>query len=117
VIERLNRRILLVERPVGLPEPWHFRRDDAPVGVLGDREFLVRNLYLSIDPAQRGWFGWQDYCIATDESVLRRVDPEQGSLSAALGVLGLTGAPAALAGLYRGANAGKKIIQLRGGGD
>ena len=139
MIEPLNRRIILVERPVGLPEPGHFRRDDVPVGVLSDREFLVRNLYLSIDPAQRGWvqaganysnpvplggvmrslavgiveasrhphravgehlygwFGWQDYCIATDESVLRRVDPGEGPLSAALGVFGLTGITAFLA--------------------
>jgi NADPH-dependent curcumin reductase CurA len=139
MIERLNRRIILVERPVGVPEPRHFRREDAPVAALRDREFLVRNLYLSIDPAQRGWvqaganysnpvpiggvmrslavgivessrhpdmaigehlygwFGWQDYCVATDASVLRRVDPRQGPVSAAAGVLGLTGITAYLA--------------------
>ena len=55
MIERLNRRIILIERPVGVPEPRHFRRDNEPVAALRDQEFLVRNLYLSIDPAQRGW--------------------------------------------------------------
>jgi len=55
MIERLNRRIILVERPLGVPEPRHFRRADEPVAALRDQEFLVRNLYLSIDPAQRGW--------------------------------------------------------------
>ena len=139
MIERLNRRMVLAERPVGVPEPRHFRRDDEPVAALRDQEFLVRNLFLSIDPAQRGWvqaganyskpvpiggvmrslavgivessrhpdmaigehlygwFGWQDYCVATDASVLRRVDPRQGPVSAAAGVLGLTGITAYLA--------------------
>ena len=50
-----NRRIVLVERPAGIPEPRHFARDDAPLGPLAEGEFLVRNRYLSIDPAQRGW--------------------------------------------------------------
>ena len=50
-----NRRIVLVERPAGIPEPRHFARDDVPLGALAEGEFLVRNRYLSIDPAQRGW--------------------------------------------------------------
>lgn len=136
---RLNRRIILAERPRGVPEPRHFRRDDVPLAAPGEGEFLIRNVYLSIDPAQRGWvqaggnysdpvpiggvmrslavgvveesrqpgmavgeylygwFGWQDYCVATDASVLRRVDPRQAPLSAAIGVLGLTGITAFLA--------------------
>lgn len=44
-----------------------------------------------------GWFGWQDYCIATPELVLRRVDPEQAPLSAAAGVLGINGLTACMA--------------------
>jgi NADPH-dependent curcumin reductase len=50
-----NRRIVLAERPVGLPAPAHFTRDDKPIEAPQDGQFLVRNLYLSIDPAQRGW--------------------------------------------------------------
>jgi len=50
-----NRRIVLAVRPSGVPQPEHFRRDDQPLGEPGEGEFLVRNLYLSVDPAQRGW--------------------------------------------------------------
>jgi NADPH-dependent curcumin reductase CurA len=138
VIE-LNRRIVLAERPDGIPEPRHFARRDAPIPALADGEFLVRNLYLSIDPAQRGWvnasanysepvplggvmrslavgvvaatrndrfsvgthcygwFGWQDWCAATEALVLKRVDPADGRLTTALGVLGINGITAFLA--------------------
>ena len=51
----INRRLVLCERPVGIPAPRHFRRDDQPVESPGDGQFLVRNRYLSVDPAQRGW--------------------------------------------------------------
>jgi NADPH-dependent curcumin reductase CurA len=46
---------VLASRPVGVPGAEHFRRDDRPVEPLTPGEFRVRNLYLSIDPAQRGW--------------------------------------------------------------
>ena len=52
---KLNRRLVLASRPAGIPDPSHFARDDQPVPSLAEGEFLVRNLYLSIDPAQRGW--------------------------------------------------------------
>lgn len=44
-----------------------------------------------------GWFGWQDYCVATAASVLRRVDPEQAPLSTGVGLLGINGLTAHLA--------------------
>ena len=50
-----NRRVLLVERPTGIPQAAHFRLDDAPLEKPAEGEALVRNLYLSVDPAQRGW--------------------------------------------------------------
>jgi NADPH-dependent curcumin reductase CurA len=50
-----NRRLLLVRRPTGVPGPRHFAMEDAPRPVAGPGQILVRNLYLSIDPAQRGW--------------------------------------------------------------
>jgi NADPH-dependent curcumin reductase CurA len=130
---QLNHRVILASRPVGTPEPQHFRLEDAPVPDLEPDSFLVRNHYLSIDPAQRGWvnadsnysqpvalgdvmrslavgrvvqsshpdyaegeylygwFGWQDFCVAGPSQVLRRVDPDQAPLTAALGVLGING--------------------------
>jgi NADPH-dependent curcumin reductase CurA len=134
-----NRRLVLASRPVGIPTPAHFRRDDIPVGDLAVGQFLVRNLFLSIDPAQRGWvnasanysepvaigavmrslavgiietsrheqykagehvygwFGWQDFCVATETMVWMKVDPARGPVSTALGVFGINGLTAYLA--------------------
>jgi NADPH-dependent curcumin reductase CurA len=50
-----NRQILLVERPNGIPQPGHFRIESTRAPIPGDGQILVRNLYLSVDPAQRGW--------------------------------------------------------------
>lgn len=44
-----------------------------------------------------GWFGWQDYCVATPAAILRRVDPAQAPLSTAAGLLGINGLTAYLA--------------------
>jgi hypothetical protein len=52
---RTNRRIVLVRRPSGVPAPSDFARDDVAIAEPGDGQFLVRNLLLSVDPAQRGW--------------------------------------------------------------
>jgi len=51
----VNRRVLLVKRPTGIPQPDDFAFDEAPIGAVGEGRFLVRNLFLSVDPAQRGW--------------------------------------------------------------
>lgn len=50
-----NRRLLLARRPDGTPQPADFVRGDGPVPACGNGRFLVRNLYLSADPVQRGW--------------------------------------------------------------
>ena len=50
-----NRRWLLSERPTGVVERGHFEWVEEPVPTPGDGEFLVRNLWLSCDPAQRAW--------------------------------------------------------------
>lgn len=44
-----------------------------------------------------GWFGWQDYCVATPAGILRRVDPAQAPLSTGAGLLGINGLTAYLA--------------------
>src|SRR6516165_243443 len=44
-----------------------------------------------------GWFGWQRYCVATPDAVLRRVVPSALPLSANLSVLGMNGLTAYLA--------------------
>ena len=52
---RLNKQVLLRERPNGIPQAEHFDIVETPVPELEDRQFLVRNEYLSVDPAMRGW--------------------------------------------------------------
>ena len=124
---------------MGVPGPGNFKRADEPIGTLDDGQFLVRNHFLSIDPAQRswvsastgyaepvpiggvmrslavgaveasrnarfvvgeylyGWFGWQDYCLATEQMVLARVQPRNGPVTAGLGIYGISGLTAVLA--------------------
>jgi NADPH-dependent curcumin reductase CurA len=50
-----NRRVLLARRPTGVPQPGDFSIDAAAIPAIGPDQFLVRNIYLSVDPAQRGW--------------------------------------------------------------
>ena len=50
-----NRRWVLNSRPVGPLEPDTFRWEEIPVPPIADGEVLIRNLWLSFDPAQRGW--------------------------------------------------------------
>jgi NADPH-dependent curcumin reductase CurA len=49
-----NRRVTLAARPVGFPSEEDFRVDEAEVGEPGPGEVLVRNLWVSVDPYQRG---------------------------------------------------------------
>lgn len=51
----INRQIILTRRPSGTPGQGDFAHHDAPVEAPQDGAFLVRNLYLSADPVQRGW--------------------------------------------------------------
>ncbi|UCV23654.1 NADP-dependent oxidoreductase [Ferribacterium limneticum] len=50
-----NRRIVLKSRPLGIPEAEHFAIETADLPELRAGEFLVRNDFLSVDPAMRGW--------------------------------------------------------------
>lgn len=51
----INRQFRLAARPVGLPRPADWDFVEEPAGEPGDGEFLVRVVYLSLDPAMRGW--------------------------------------------------------------
>jgi NADPH-dependent curcumin reductase CurA len=50
-----NKQVRLAARPAGMPKPtdWHFTSE--PVRALSDGEIMVKVLYLSLDPAMRGW--------------------------------------------------------------
>jgi NADPH-dependent curcumin reductase CurA len=130
-----NRQLLLARRPKGTPQPADFERIDGAVPACGEGRFLVRNLYLSADPVQRGWaanealtplgapmralcvgvavesrepsvkageivygyFGWQDYALATRADLLSHVPAPRVPVSAYAGVLGMPGVTAWLA--------------------
>jgi hypothetical protein len=51
----LNRQVRLKSRPTGIPQAEHFEIAEAPLPEIGDRQFLVRNEFLSVEPAMRGW--------------------------------------------------------------
>ena len=50
-----NRRVVLAARPSGTPLAADFALRGAPIQPVGVGQYLVRNLYLSADPVQRGW--------------------------------------------------------------
>ncbi len=51
----INRQWVLASRPSGLVKESNFAWKEVPIPTLEDGQFLVRNLYLSFDPAMRGW--------------------------------------------------------------
>lgn len=51
----INRQWLLAKRPHGLVGVDNFEYTETPIPEPGDGEVLVRNLYFSFDPTQRGW--------------------------------------------------------------
>lgn len=55
MLRPMNRQFRLAARPQGLPkrDDWCYVED--PAGEPGDGEVLVETLYLSLDPAMRGW--------------------------------------------------------------
>jgi NADPH-dependent curcumin reductase CurA len=133
-----NRQVLLSSRPAGVPQSSDFTLASSPVPKPASGEFLVRNIYLSVDPAQRGWasaeanysapvplggpmralavgvvveslhpdfaagqflygwFGWQDYAVATPQQVILRATQDL-PLTAFGSLLGINGVTAYLA--------------------
>ncbi len=53
--DRINRQWRLAARPKGLIEESDFEWVEEPVGELNQGQVLVRNIYLSLDPANRAW--------------------------------------------------------------
>ena len=51
----VNHQFKLARRPVGMVQRSDFEYTDAPIPQPGDGEVLVKILYLSLDPAMRGW--------------------------------------------------------------
>ncbi len=53
-METLSREIRLARRPVGLPREGDFELAEARIPEPREKEVLVRNIYMSVDPYMRG---------------------------------------------------------------
>ena len=51
----INRQVRLKSRPAGIPQAENFELASASVPALEKGQVLVRNIYLSAEPAMRGW--------------------------------------------------------------
>ncbi|MCC5859492.1 MAG: NADP-dependent oxidoreductase [Ectothiorhodospiraceae bacterium] len=53
--EQMNTQVKLVQRPVGEPAPDCFQVEQGPIPAPAEGEVLYKVLYISLDPAMRGW--------------------------------------------------------------
>ena len=51
----MNRQVVLASRPAGIAQAEHFAIREAPMPDPADGQLLIRNLFLSVEPAMRGW--------------------------------------------------------------
>ena len=54
-MDTVNRQFRLAARPVGLPQPSDWNLTQEPVPDPGEGEVVVKNQFISLDPAMRGW--------------------------------------------------------------
>jgi NADPH-dependent curcumin reductase CurA len=54
-MSNLNHKFELAARPVGMPKRTDWSYKEEPVRDPAEGEFLVKILYISLDPAMRGW--------------------------------------------------------------
>ena len=82
-----NHQFRLAARPVGAPKRTDWNYVEEPVRQPGDNEVLVRTLYLSLDPAMRGWMNEGKSYIPPVQigEVMRAVDPSSTSYIEMLG--------------------------------
>jgi NADPH-dependent curcumin reductase CurA len=59
--EGKNRQWVLHARPTGALTGDEFRWNETPIPQCADGQVLVRNLWLSFDPTQRGWMSRDSY--------------------------------------------------------
>src|ERR1700720_440577 len=54
-MSKLNHKFELAARPVGMPKRTDWAYKEEPVREPGEGELLIKILYISLDPAMRGW--------------------------------------------------------------
>ena len=52
---KVNRQWRLAARPSGLIKESDFEWHEEPIPTLSKGQILIRNIYLSLDPANRNW--------------------------------------------------------------
>ncbi len=55
MISGVNRQVRLKARPSGIPQAEHFEIVETPIPEPSEGQVLIRNLFLSVEPAMRGW--------------------------------------------------------------
>src|ERR1700681_1766938 len=55
VSSAVNRQVLLRSRPDGIPQAENFEVVETALPEPGEGEVLVRNRFLGVEPAMRGW--------------------------------------------------------------
>ena len=63
----MNKQQILRKRPIGLPGADTWELVETPIPSIDEGQFLVRNKYISLDPAMRGWINANKSYIAPVE--------------------------------------------------
>ena len=50
-----NKKLCLIQRPIGSVQQNDFAIQQEPIPQIHDGEVLIRNQFISLDPAMRGW--------------------------------------------------------------
>ena len=51
----MNKQLILVKRPVAMPDADTWELQSNPIPTIGDGQVLIKTHYVSLDPAMRGW--------------------------------------------------------------
>jgi NADPH-dependent curcumin reductase CurA len=68
--DRINRQVLLVEKPAGKLGAEHFRMSEAAIPEPKDGEALLRVRYISLDAANRAWMQGATYRAAVEPNTV-----------------------------------------------
>ncbi len=106
----INRRIVLAERPVGVPKPSDFRLEELPATEPEAGECLVEASYMSVDPYMRGR-------LSDRKSYAAPVEIGQTIVGAAVGKVIASNAPSLAVGDYVTGNLGWQEYATASGND
>src|SRR5213083_3756830 len=68
--DKINRQVLLVEKPAGKLGPEHFKMSKSDIPEPKDGEVLVRVRYISLDAANRAWMHGATYRAAVEANTV-----------------------------------------------